>query len=148
MGKIEFAHKNLCNALDKLEQAIESLEFVRNRELPEGDDYLKQEVLEEGMRDSLIQRFEFCVDLFWKYLKKYLENFQQKPSVIIAPTPTIRAACSARLVSEADADEMLEMVKSRNITSHIYQEEMADRISVNVPKYYKLMLKYVEKLAP
>ncbi len=100
------------------------------------------------MRDSLIQRFEYCVDTLWKYLKDYLETVVGTDLEIKGPRPVIRATGNARLMSEEDVELAMLMIDSRNRTSHIYKEEIAQEIAHKIHEYYKLMRKIVDKVKP
>jgi nucleotidyltransferase substrate binding protein (TIGR01987 family) len=146
MGRLNFAYESLISALNALEEAIDNFENFKNSKNKLAFEFMNNEALSKTFRDSLIQRFEFCSDLFWKYLKKYLDEIVKTPSEINGPGPVIRVACKAKIISELDAEVFLEMIKSRNLTSHIYKEEVADQISVSIPGYCKLMKKYTEKL--
>ena len=98
-------------------------------------------------RDSLIQRFEFCIELFWKHLKNFLE--QEKYVQISSNTPrdVIREGCKAQIFSEHDAQVLIVMLKSRNFTSHLYKEEMADVIAKKIPNYFILLKTMTELLS-
>jgi len=77
----------------------------------------------EFIRDSVIQRLEFCFEPAWKMLKhKLLEEG------IDAPTPraVIREAVSARLLE--DGNLWSEMLHKRNLTSHTYDDDLAREI--------------------
>jgi len=146
MGTIILAKQNLLSVLTRLNETLqhcEDLQLMQNRQ---ASLLMSNEELERTLRDSLIQRFEFCSDLFWKYLKRYEEETFNISLEIIAPRPVIMAACKAAIISEPDAEILLEMIKSRNFTSHIYKEETAKEISAQIPQYYKIMQKYAEKL--
>ena len=45
-----------------------------------------------------------------------------------------------------DAELILKMINDRNMSSHIYKEEIADIISAEIPEYYKVMKSYIDKL--
>jgi len=146
MEKIALVKENLVSALDKLHEALHYFEALKTLKGQQASVLMSNEDLERSLRDSLIQRFEFCSDLFWKFLKKYEEGVLGLSLEANAPRPVILAACKAKIVSEVDAEKLLELIKSRNLTSHIYKEEMADCISNQIPDYYRLMKKYTEKL--
>jgi nucleotidyltransferase substrate binding protein (TIGR01987 family) len=148
MENIKLAHQNLTAAFDKLGEKIEQFEEFKNKERRKSEQLLESmdnEALFESLRESLIQRFEYCTDLFWKYLKKYLETL--KAPEVNAPKSVLKAACQAKLLSEVDTETLLKALDSRNMTSHIYKEEIADRISAQIPGYYEIMRKYVDNLA-
>ena len=147
MEKLKAKHKSLSNALNRLEEAINILENLNQKMDKQLLDFVGNEDLRRSLRDSLIQRFEFTVDLFWKYLKKVLEFQLKQPSEINTPRAVIESACKAKIISEQDAEEIIEMIKCRNKTSHIYLEEISDVIATQIPAYYKIIKKYVEKLS-
>lgn len=68
MEKLAIKYKNLCNALNRLDEAV-----VDFKKLQTDLNNAYEIRLYRSFRDSMIQRFEFCVDLFWKYLKIVLE---------------------------------------------------------------------------
>lgn len=139
-------NKNLTAALKKLEEAINNYEKLKSMGTQKISILMENEKLQESLRDSLIQRFEFCVDLFWKYLDKYLKHILKIVPEATAPKSVIKAACKARILLEQDASILLEMIDGRNMTSHIYKEEIADQLSRKIPAYYHIMLTYTKKL--
>ena len=141
MGKLKFKHENLSKALDRLEEAV--IDFS-NFKLNINDKHSLR--LYRSLRDSMIQRFEFCVDLFWKYLKIVLEEELKKEIELNSPRSVIRDACNAKLITEKDAEIFLKMIEDRNMSSHIYKEEIADQISNQVGNYFFIMKNYMEKL--
>ena len=100
-----------------------------------------------SLRDSMIQRFEYSVDLFWKYLKKDLEVKHLTPE-IKAPADAIRKSYATGLITEAESEIILTMIKDRNMTSHMYVEEIAQTLAQRIPDYYKLMHTIIQKLQP
>ncbi|EKD23319.1 MAG: nucleotidyltransferase substrate binding protein, hi0074 family [uncultured bacterium] len=146
MEELNLVKDNLLSALDRLGEALQYLEKLRLLVDTKASILMDNDELERLLRDSSIQRFEFCSDLFWKYLKKYEEEVLELYLEAISPRTVILAACKARIVSETDSEILLDLIKSRNYTSHIYKEEVADRISAKIPDYYKTMIKYTEKL--
>lgn len=77
----------------------------------------------EFIRDSVIQRFEFCYELAWKMLKLKLED-----EGIEARTPkeAIQKAVTAGLI--ADGNLWTELQRMRNQTSHTYDEKLAREV--------------------
>ena len=78
---------------------------------------------DEFIRDSLIQRFEFTYELAWKMLKLRLEL-----DFIDAKTPrqVFQDALQAGFISDGNA--WSELHKQRNLTSHTYDEVMAEQV--------------------
>ena len=77
----------------------------------------------EFIRDSVIQRFEFCFELGWKLLRlKLLEEGIEANT----PRASIREAVSAQLLE--DGNQWSEMLQKRNETSHTYDEALARKV--------------------
>ena len=75
------------------------------------------------IRDSVIQRFEFCWELAWQTLRLKLEA-----EGIIANTPreAWQEALRAGLIEDGNAWSAAQ--KNRNLTSHTYDEKLADEV--------------------
>ena len=147
MEKLKAKHKSLSNALMRLEESIDNLKQFDKKSDKQIVDFMENDNLRRSLRDSLIQRFEFTTDLFWKYIKKILELQLKEPSELNSPRSVIESACKSKILSEQDAEKILEMIKCRNKTSHIYLEEISDTIGAQIPGYFEVIKKYVEKLA-
>ena len=81
------------------------------------------------IRDSAIQRFEFCLDLAWKSLQTYLK--EQKGIVVNSPKDTFREASQNQLISFSD--NWIKLVDLRNETVHTYNEETAEKVYQELP---------------
>jgi len=114
-------------ALDRLEESIQI--FKR---------YSKADDLYNTCRDSVIQRFEFSFDLFWKCLKDYLEK--QYGISVASPRGVFRNIFEQGLVSEKEYELLESMIGDRNDTSHRYDQAMAEEIVHNVSSYCQLMI--------
>lgn len=97
-------------------------------------------------RDSVIKRFEFSLDSLWKYLKFFLEA--RLGVVHNSPKPVIRECFKNKFINEQEALQALEMINARNMTSHIYREEIAEQIWSDIPQYYILMNKILTEMKP
>ena len=81
-------------------------------------------------------------------LALYLNNIHKISSEIESPRNVIRNACQANLINDDESILMLEMIDSRNRTSHIYKEEIADNIAKMIPKFCKVIKIILEKTNP
>lgn len=90
-------------------------------------------------RDSVIKRFEFTVDMLWKYLKFFLEI--RFGVIHNSPKPVIRECFRNNLITEQETIQALDIINARNMTSHIYREEVAEQIWACIPDYYTLIKK-------
>jgi nucleotidyltransferase substrate binding protein (TIGR01987 family) len=104
-------------------------------------DYSKPETVEDlqAYRDSVIQRFEYSIDGFWKILKMYLEDVEGIVLETTGPKSIARIAALNHVISELESADLIIMIEQRNKTSHIYREEIADEIAKNAHKYLSLM---------
>jgi nucleotidyltransferase substrate binding protein (TIGR01987 family) len=93
-------------------------------------------------RDSAIQRFEIAVDLAWKTLKSYLE--ESKGIICKSPKGCLREAFSQGIIDYDDY--WIKIVDFRNQTTHIYNEEFANKIYNELPKISEYLKKLFEKL--
>jgi len=136
-------------ALLSLNRAIE--QYKRASSLSDCTDscalvFQDQTELLRTTRDSMIQRFEYCVDSSWKCLKTRLETIEKITLPIKSPREIFRAACAARLLSEQEVQQALVMVDARNITSHRYKEEEAEILAGNIGQYYALLQTIAQKV--
>ncbi len=90
------------------------------------------------VRDAVIQRFEFSFEVVWKTLKLYLERQGVEAG---RPRPTLKQAFAQGLIPTVEeADLWLQMVEDRNLTSHAYDEALAEGIHRNVVRDYAPLL--------
>ena len=137
MEKLKTRHNSVLKALESFRKSIAAYQQAVKEK--EALSYATNEEIEIFFRDSVVQRFEYCTDLFWKLLKDYLEHQIKQLPEIIGPNHIFRAASQAKLITEAEASDAIDMVKDRNLTSHMYHEEIAVVLCKNAPKYYELM---------
>ena len=117
MSKLEAKVINFYNALQRLKEAVFELE---------------KSDASDVVRDGVIQRFEFTYELAWKTTKEYLEDLgitdRNSPKVVI------KEAYVQKLILNEDI--WLLMLKDRNMTSHVYKEEMAEEIADRIKRIY------------
>ncbi|WP_022846320.1 HI0074 family nucleotidyltransferase substrate-binding subunit [Desulfurobacterium sp. TC5-1] len=118
-------------ALEKLvedfEKALERLReaYLRTKNSDKNDYYF--------FRDSAVQRFEFTVEIFWKCIKSYLREIEGIECR--SPKSCIREFFSAGHLNEEETILLLKMIDDRNLTSHTYREEVAERLFSKLEKY-------------
>jgi len=119
--------------LEPLEKAVVQLEV--------GINLVQQDPDNELLLDGAIQRFEYTIDLSWKFLQRYLINgLQVEQSVIRSKKDLFREA--ARLEIIDDAESWISHYEARNATSHNYNHEIASRVYAQA----KLFLPDVKEL--
>ena len=102
---------------------------------------LEQNSTDELVIDGTIQRFEFCIEVFWKMLKRAL---QEEGIETGTPREAIQRAYQVKWFD--DERLWLQMLHDRNQTSHIYDEEVAKEIYQRIPSYYQAMNELLEKI--
>lgn len=118
---------NFKKALDKLSEAVE---YVLQQDILLKSE--KEDVLNEVVKEGLIQRFEYTHELAWNVMKDYAEY--QGNNDLRGSRDTIREAFKMKLIENGAL--WMDMIESRNRTSHTYDEQTADDI------FRKIVLSY------
>lgn len=107
---------------DKFKKALKHLsaQFENYRTLDEN----LPELIQEGIAESVIQRFETCWDCLWKVLKRYLEQELGLPEVPNSPKPILRMASENNLFTST-IEQWIAYADARIGTSHDYSGEKA-----------------------
>jgi nucleotidyltransferase substrate binding protein (TIGR01987 family) len=96
--------------------------------LSEAADLAGTRALSNLEQQGLIQGFEFTHELAWNVLKDYLE--EQGFVGIIGSRNATREAFKNALI--ADGEVWMDMIKARNMTSHTYRTEIAQKIAADI----------------
>ena len=83
-------------------------------------------------KQGLIQGFEYTHELAWKTLKDFLEN--RGNAEIYGSKDAVKESFKVGLIENGEL--WMEMIKSRNQTSHTYDESAADEIIKLICKKY------------
>ena len=119
---------NYSKALDQLGRAVE---ISTRRPLSE----LEQQ--------GLIQAFEFTHELAWNVMKDYFV-YQGNPGITGSRDATREAFQRGLIV---DGEGWMEMIVSRNQTSHTYQQKVADEIAGHITgRYSQLFRDFLQKM--
>lgn len=103
----------------------------------------KKRALNEFERDGLVQRFEFTHELSWKLMKAYAE-YQGFDGIGGSRDATCKAF-EMSLIS--DGQSWMDMIKSRNETSHNYDGSMADDVVDSIiNRFYPLLAEFYQKM--
>lgn len=114
-----------------LKNLLEAVELAAERDLSKLE------------KQGLIQSFEYTYELAWKTIKDF---FESKGEVdILGSKDAFRLAYSRGLVKNGEV--LMETVKSRQLTSHTYNEETADEIYCDIKdKYYNAFAELADRL--
>jgi nucleotidyltransferase substrate binding protein (TIGR01987 family) len=123
---------NYNKALDNLTSSVHYIQL----HLANGDSPIDREAIETPLsnliKQGLIQSFEFTHELAWNVMKDYLHY--QGFSTIQGLQDATRAAFRIGLIQ--DGEVWMEMIKSRNATSHTYNETTANAIFTKIVASY------------
>jgi nucleotidyltransferase substrate binding protein (TIGR01987 family) len=91
--------------------------------------------LRDQFRAAAIQAFEFTYEPAFKFMKRQLARSVPVPSAVdeLGFMQVVRAAAEAGLV--ADVSRFHEYREARNITSHSYDRQKAQRIVAGLPRF-------------
>jgi len=124
---------NYRRALAKLNKAIVVME--KNIDL-NGE-------VEDILKEGLIQRFEYTHELAWKVMKDFAEY--QGNTAITGSRDATRAAFSMGLITHEGT--WMDMLASRNLTTHTYNEDIAEEIHGKITdEYITLFIDFEEKM--
>ena len=114
--------EDLQNALKRLKEAISEPETQMNK-------------------DATIQRFEFTFELAWKLMQFILseENVNS-----YGPKNAIREAAKFGLIESAE--NWLEFAKMRNLATHTYNQELADKVYASCKGFPPQVEKFINKV--
>ena len=99
--------------------------------------------LSELEQQGLIQGFEFTHELAWNMLKDFLEA--QGIAGLIGSRDAIRSAFKNGLLQEGET--WMEMIKARNLSSHTYQLELANRLAAEIlQRFYPAFVALEQKM--
>lgn len=92
----------------------------------------------EVVRDGVIQRFEFTFELLWKTLQVYLHHLGYEAN---SPRRVLREAFEAGIIpSDSEGDGWMAMLDDRNLTSHTYDEALAEAIYQRIASQHIVLL--------
>lgn len=106
---------NLTNANDRLQESL-SLEPTRIH------------------KDATIQRFEFTIELAWKTMQEAARFMGEEAA---SPREAIRVCARINLVLNPEL--WLSLLTARNLTAHVYKEDIADLVYEEAKKLPSLV---------
>ena len=101
-------------------------------QLTQAVDLSSQRALSKLEQQGLIQGFEYTHELAWNTLKDFLET--RGAAEIFGSRDTTRAAFTAGLIDQGEV--WMQMIQSRNQSTHTYNEEMMTQIVTAVIQTY------------
>lgn len=122
--------RNFKKALLKLEEAVIKI----NNDYPIDDQGIisRDAFLDDIIKEGVIQRFEYTHELAWKVMKDFLKH--RGNTTLFASKDSTREAFAAGLIQKGEI--WMDMIESRNKTSHTYNENTADDIFIKIVQHY------------
>ncbi|MDM8127702.1 nucleotidyltransferase substrate binding protein [Paraclostridium benzoelyticum] len=93
--------------------------------------YSNQQIRTELERAGIIQFFEMTFELAWKVLKDYLES---EGYMVKSPIETVKQAFQIGLIDNGHI--WIDALSNRNLTTHTYDEELAEKMTKEILMAY------------
>lgn len=120
-GEIIMTIEQLKSKFEDFSHALRKLKIALEKNIEDDELYL----------DGLIQRFEFCFELSWKLM----QNFLSYEGIFVnSPRSAIRKSFESEIIF--DVEGWLDMLESRNLSTHTYDEITAKEIYKNISEKY------------
>lgn len=113
------------------------------KRLNESNTAYKSEPDNEFYQDSIIKRFEFSFELAWKALREYLIE-QGYTLTTGSPKSVISLAYRENVLHNEKL--WLEMLESRNLSTHDYGNELAESLAQSISEKFVKELQKLVKL--
>ncbi len=136
MEIVKLRYETMQKALLTLQKGLEVLKNIQKRE--DSEEYII-------MRDGLIQRFEYCIDSFWKFIKLYLEVVKGTSVETTRPKEILKLALDDVIALE-EYQVLIDAILERNLTSHSYNENLAIEIQDHIPAYFSAMKNIIDRI--
>lgn len=108
-----------------------------------GVDISRQRSLSELEVQGLIQAFEFTHELAWNVMKDFF--FEQGNNTIMGSKDATREAFQFGLIQ--DGENWMDMIRSRNLSTHTYNEQIAKEIAEKIlTVYFQLFENFLKRL--
>jgi hypothetical protein len=117
---------------DNLQRALQGFVDLLDYEIGDFPD-----IARDGLENGRIQKFEYCVELFWKYLRACL--MAEGLDVPNSPRGAIKAGLDRGFVLEAEYQPALDLIADRNTCSHIYKQSLIPGVLSRLPAHARLM---------
>jgi len=132
---------NYVKAFLKLEEAV--LKIKEEYKIKENGTICEDIFLDDIIKEGLIQRFEYTHELAWNVMKDFLANAGNNN--IFGSKDATREAFALGLISNGEV--WMDMISSRNKTSHTYNEITANDIFIKIiNEYYPEFKQFKNKM--
>jgi len=85
-------------------------------------------IAQDAIKSGQVQKFEFCVELYWKTLKRYIQDIHGFD--LKSPKAAIKKGLDLDFYDYKTYETAIEMINWRNELSHVYKQENFEKIRV------------------
>lgn len=95
------------------------------------------ELVADNIKSGQIQKFEFTVELLWKTVQVFL--FEVDGVDAVTPKSVAKEFVEAGYCDYEAYELFIRAINDRNQLSHIYRQEMAEKIRKTLPEYVHMV---------
>lgn len=132
MEKFDNKLDNLKKSLDALDRIIPKI--IAPPRYADSDDI-------EAYMTTLVKRFELVYEMTWKFFKVYIKNQFGVDS--LGSKDVFRQCFMLKIIQEDEVKILLEMVESRNMVTHEYDQENAQELCKKIIYTYQPLVKNI-----
>ncbi|MFQ5729091.1 MAG: HI0074 family nucleotidyltransferase substrate-binding subunit [Waddliaceae bacterium] len=125
------------NKLKILREAIEGFVKVLKVDLSDKT-FFEQDVY----KNASVQKFEYCIELFWKVAKLYLSIY--KGIEESSPKDVIKSFFRQTELSEQQYEALIQMITHRNLLSHLYDSKQFEEILAHFSGHGRVLMEVLE----
>ena len=112
------------------EQKMETIDLTKLIKAQHVFEEFRQGMKTDRDKAGAVQAFEFCYELSWKMMKRFLASRGQETG---SPKDTFRKAAIEKLIE--DPEVWFDFQKKRNLTTHTYEQENLEAIVVSFDQF-------------
>lgn len=124
---------------DNIQRAMKGFAEVLDLEIAE-----YSATIRDAIENGRIQKFEYCAELFWKYVRSCLQA--EGKEVPNSPRGTLKESLARGFLRDAEYAAGMQIYEDRNACSHIYRQEIIPLILTRLPIHLALMQAVLARL--
>lgn len=115
-----------------LVKALNGLDLLLHKDLS-----LFDSIITDGVKNGRIQKFEYCTELLWKTIKRFLLVVHGIETV--SPKTAVKELYSIGHVTVEEYEVLCSMIDARNMLSHVYREEYFEEVLAKLDAFSAVM---------
>jgi nucleotidyltransferase substrate binding protein (TIGR01987 family) len=126
--------------MDRLEERLE----IAGRAYATLSDILTADVPPTVRRDAAIIRLVYTFEAVWKAAQRFLADIEGVE--VGTPNGVIRGCRDTGLLNDVETEAALAITRDRNLSVHIYNEELAEQIFSRLPGHVRVLATWLEAM--